>query len=240
MKALLLAAGLALVGIAPAYATLQLSADINGTPFFCADQTACDLNLTPGILNVGTVTQAGVTIFGTFQTQQIASGTGDINRLDTTSFNVVNNNATTVPITIAIGGTDFSGPVASYTASGTTNFSLAQGSDFNLKFYGDTANNQGADTPNDLPGTQLATTGLTSVTQQSQAFSFNNTGAFVDPDLFSMTLWAMTDLAAHGTLTNRTQSIVATQVISEPSSLALLGAALISATLVLRRRRNGV
>lgn len=238
MKSLIAAALLTVVGVAPAYATLQLSADINGTPFFCADQTACDLNLTPGILNVGTVTQGGVTIFGTFQTQTIAVGAGDINRLDTTSFNVVNNNATTVPITIAVGGTGFSGPVTSYTASGTTNFSLAQGSDFNLKFYGDTANNQGADTPNDLPGVQLATTGLTSVTQQSQAFSFNNTGAFVDPNLFSMTLWATTDLVGGGTLTNRTQSIVATKVtsVAEPSSLLLLGGMLASTGLLLRRR----
>ena len=64
--------------------------------------------------------------------------------------------AGTVPITVAIGGTNFAGPVQTYTASGGGTFNNAVSSTLQVSFYADTANTQGADTPTDTPGTQLA------------------------------------------------------------------------------------
>ena len=177
---------------------------------------------------------------GTFQTQQIATAAGETNLLDTTSFNITNNNATTVPISIAVGGTDFLGPVTTFAASGTTNFTNAAGSEFLLSYYGDVNNTQGADSPGDTPGALLSTTGLIPVTSDNPTgFSHNDAGGFIDSNLFSFTLFATTDLVAQGTLTNRTQAIVATQVASpipEPGTLGLLGGALLSAVWFMRRR----
>jgi len=231
----------AFMPIPPAGAVLQFSSNINGTLFSCVDQTACDLNPTVGILNVGSQSISGVEIFGTFQTQEIATTAGTINKLDTTSFNIVNTNDTTVPITIAVGGTEFSGPVETYTASGTTNFSSAVGSTFLLSYYADVNNTQGADSPTDTPGTQLENTGVQNVTLTSQAFAFNEAGAFIDANLFSMTLFATTNLVAGGTLTNRTQSLLSEQVaspVSEPGTLGILGASLLGMGVLVNRRNR--
>ena len=241
VKSALLAAGLLAGTTMPAGAVLQISALVNGTALDCADQQACDTNNTVGILDVGTQTLNGVTIFGTFQSQKIATAAGEINRLDTTSFNIENTTGAAVPIIVAVSGTDFAGPVQIYTASATTNFSEAIGSTFLLQFYGDATNTQGADFPTDHPGSLLTqTSGI--VTLQSQGFSFNDAGPFVDPNLFSLTLFADAVLAANGTLTNRTQSIILEQVavVDEPGGWLNLatGLGLFGGVGLLARRRS--
>src|SRR5690348_8574718 len=98
-----------------ARATLMISADINGTVFTCADQQAsCDTNPTVGQLQIANQTVAGVQFLGSSQTQVI----GPVNSLNSSSFQFINNNAVSVPLQLAVSGTNFLGPVTTFSASG--------------------------------------------------------------------------------------------------------------------------
>lgn len=221
-----------LVASTPAFATLQISADINGTVISCADQqVSCDTNLAPGILSIADQTINGVSVLGSAQTQTI----GPLNSLNTASFQITNTNAVSVPITIAISGTDFVGPVSSFSAAGSGTWQSADGSTATLTFYGDTANGQGADNPTDLPGTQLATLTANAV-GITDSFNQSFSGAFVDTDLYSMSLGTTGTLTAGGSLVGRAQTIVTAQEIPEPGSLLLLGTALFGFGWLYRRR----
>jgi len=218
----------------PAHAVLQIALELNGGTFTCVDNASCDLNSAVGTINVGTVSVNGIDVAGTFQTQKIAGGVGQLNALTTSSFTITNTNTTTAALSVAVGGTNFQGPVSSFTASGNSDFTGAIGSNIQLIFYGDTSNTQGAASFNDTPGTALATSPNNTVTTLSQSFSFNQSGQFLDPDLFSLTLFATANLTPGASLTNRTQSLVAVQ-IPEPSSLVMLSGSLFAMWLVRRR-----
>jgi hypothetical protein len=240
MKSLYAAvAAVALLAVAtPAHAVLQISALVNGDTFFCADGDACDLNLTPGVLSIGSQTIGGVLFEGSSQFQT----TGAINTLLTNSLTITNNTGAAADIQFAVGGTDFTPPTETFSASGSGTWLNAAGSSLNMVWYGDTANNQGASDVNDLPG--LLLTSATSGVAGPGADSFSTgplTGPWVTTAPFSWTMGADGTLAAGATasLAGRSQDITSDVTpISEPGALALLGGALVGMGLIGRRRRG--
>lgn len=232
-KGLIAAAVLTVAAVTPAHAVLQISSLINGVSFFCADGDACDTaSGTPGILNIGLQNFGGVTLQGSLQEQDV----GAVNFLNTSSLQLQNNSGATANVAVAVGGTGFTGPVSLFTASGSATFQSAIGSTIRLRYYGDTANGQGADTPSDTPGALLADSGVFTATLRTDSTNFNASGPFIDADDHSLTLLATGTLVNGGRVVNRGQTIV-TQAIPEPHALALFGTALLGMGLMLRRRR---
>lgn len=235
MKATLLALVLAGVALAasPAYAVLQISANINGTSFTCFDNEAsCDTNPAIGQLSIADQTIGGVQFLGSAQTQVI----GPTNSLNTSSFQIINNNATSVPIQVAVSGTNFQGPVTNFSASSSGTFQSAVGSSATFTYFGDPTNTQGANNPTDLPGTSLVPGGDTkSVTLPTDGFGFNHEGTFTAAGLYSMSLGTTATLTAGGSLVGRSQAIVTAQAVPEPAAIAVFGMGLLGLTLVRRR-----
>jgi hypothetical protein len=235
-KSLLFAALFAIA--APAAATLQLSANINGQLFNCVDNNAaCDTNPLTGQLQIANTTFNGVEIQGSSQFQII--GPSDI--INTASFQIINDNTTAATVQVAISGTDFIGPVNHYAASGSGTWQNADGSSLTLSYYGSAANTQGATNPTDLPGVQLATFSDMAV-GPADAFGFSNAGAFNAGSLFGMSLGTAGTLAgwngvagAQSTLVGRSQTLLATQV-PEPATLALLAIGLLGCGLYSRKK----
>jgi hypothetical protein len=219
----------------PAHAVLQLALDINGAVFTCVDNTGCDTNLAIGTLQTGQTTFNGVSFLGSSQT----STKGGSNDINTTSFQITNNNAGTITYQLAVGDNAYQGPVTSLAQSGSGTFNNAIGSTIDMTYYADTANVQGADTPTDFPGSLQFDSGLITATKVSDSFSVSSTSVFTDSNLYSMTLGTSGTLTAGGSLVGRSQDQIGLQVpVSEPGTLGLLGGGLLGMGWILTRRNR--
>jgi hypothetical protein len=230
-------AGAALGGLifAPdANAVLAISGTVGGIAVACQDQAACDTNNAVGQLSIGDQTLNGVQFIGSSQTQTVGPPT---NKLDTSSFQIINNSGASVPISLTVSGTGFTAPTTIFSASGGGTFETAAGSNVNMSFFVDANDAQGAP---GTPGTQVFTGSHTAV-GLTDTFQLNSgTLPLVETGPFSMTLLANGTLVDGGSLVGRTQALVTdvTSVpVNEPGSLALLGGGLAAFGLYRNRRR---
>ncbi|HET6926033.1 MAG TPA: PEP-CTERM sorting domain-containing protein [Hyphomicrobiaceae bacterium] len=231
MRKLLYAATVLAGSYVPAHAILQFAADVNGSPFFCADNQACDTNPLVGTLDLGNSVIGGVVVNGSIAIQ---SQVGGFALLDISSLSIVNNTGGTVPITVTVGATGYQPPATLAEVTGSGTFTTAQGSDITYTWFDDPTNQQGADTAGDTPGTQTGTFTLNPVTLAVQSFSTDQFTTVNDQTVYSMTINASGNLVNGGSLLNRGQAEIKSNV-PEPGTLTILGAALLGLGLVRRR-----
>ena len=151
----LAAAGLMAAVSTPAHAVLQIAADVSGTPFFCADNTGCDLNLATGTIQLANDTLNGVAVNGSIQLSTGTPANPGQDLIDTSSLSIINTAGATRVVTVAVSDTDFSAPVGSFHLTGSGTWVNAGGSSLLLQWWDDPLNAQGADNAFDAPGVKL-------------------------------------------------------------------------------------
>ncbi|HEY1781227.1 MAG TPA: PEP-CTERM sorting domain-containing protein [Roseiarcus sp.] len=226
----------AVVAASPADAALQLAFDINGLPFACVDNGACDTNPALGILNIANSVFAGVDVNGSIQVSTGTPANPGLDILSSSSLSIINTNGVPVTGSAAISDTDFSWPVTSWQTSGSGTFVKAAGASTTFNWYIDPTNTQGANTSTDTPG-MLVTTFTHPATSQADSFSTDAIGSVTLTSPFSMTEQFTLSLPPGAELLSRGQTIILG--VPEPSTWAmgLLGFAFLGFT-AYRRRNN--
>jgi hypothetical protein len=212
-------AATALVLASPAYALLQIAVDIDGDTFTCADGAACDTSPVANLIITNNVTLDGIL----FASSAASSASGAINFLNVSNLILSNTNATAANITIAVGNTSFTPPVASFNAADSGVWQGVSGASVaGMKWFIDPANTQGANNAFDTPGVQVATDNSLSA-GPVLAFSRNQGLADLLSGPFSMTEQLALHLEAGESLVNRGQSIIGSATVPEPSTWVMMG-----------------
>jgi len=220
---LLLGAAAVCVLTTPAFATLQLAVDVDGTVFTDSSTTNSLLLLSQ---NVG-----GVVIMGSF------SFSGRDN-LQISTFSITNTNSTPVSYEAVLSDTGFAPPTTyvGWTGSGSWNTG-SNGSSYSFNYYADAANGQGAGPTLATPGTLVGTFGGSVTTDRSTSFSQDGSMPFIATSPYSLTLeWGGT-FAPGAEIIGRAQQ--ENGVVPEPSTWALMGVGFVLLAGVGWKKRQG-
>jgi hypothetical protein len=210
---MLLGAASACALVSPANATLQIAFANGGSTFFCADQTACDLDGAAKNLLLLNTMVGDIKVVGTF-----AVSTAGPDSLSVSSLTITNLGKHTETLKMAVGDTGFLGPIGLIRSSGSGTFTNDVGGKATLSFFADVTNTQPAVNASDLPGTNLFSTGLTVMTAPD-SFAGTHDSTFVASGPFSMAEGVTLSILPGASVTGFNQSMTA---VPEPKTWAML------------------
>jgi PEP-CTERM motif len=224
MRTALLSTVMTLALLAPAAATLQIAFSNGAANFFCADQTACDLDgAAKNLLLLNTVV-GDIKITGTF-----AASTTSPNDLSISNLTITNlSTSKKETLDMAVGDTGFSAPTSFIRSSASLTFTNDNGGSGTLGFWADKADTQPAVNSTDLPGVLLFSTAET-VTTSPDSFSGTKDTPFSASLPFSMAEGAVLTLNPGASITGFNESMASG--IPEPKTwmMALVGFGLLGA-----------